>query len=127
MFGPDLLVAPIFSEDGEVTYYVPKGKWVGLLDKKERIGPAWFTETYDFFSLPLLIREGAVIILSKEPKAPDYDLFSKGFEVIACSPPQETVVVVPQGKSKLSVTFRDGKAWARTERGDMISGQVTIL
>ncbi|KIJ55857.1 glycoside hydrolase family 31 protein [Sphaerobolus stellatus SS14] len=51
MFGSDLLVAPIFSEDGEITYFVPKGRWVGLLDKKERIGPRGRTMIFSLKAL----------------------------------------------------------------------------
>ncbi len=30
MLGPDLLVAPVFSADGEVEFYVPAGTWTHL-------------------------------------------------------------------------------------------------
>ncbi len=32
MLGPDLLVAPVFSEDGQVDVYVPDGAWRSFLD-----------------------------------------------------------------------------------------------
>ena len=31
MLGPDLLVAPVFSDEGDVTYYVPEGTWTHFL------------------------------------------------------------------------------------------------
>lgn len=73
MFGSSLLVAPIFNEEGEVTYYVPKGVWTGLLDGKKRVGPAWITETHDNLHLPLLVRENSVILVGKESEKPNYD------------------------------------------------------
>ncbi len=34
MLGDDLLVAPVFSADGVVDYYVPAGRWTNILDGK---------------------------------------------------------------------------------------------
>ena len=62
MLGPDLLVAPIFTEDEAVRYYVPRGDWYGLLDVVIRTGPAWITERHDFFSMPVLLRPGRAIV-----------------------------------------------------------------
>jgi alpha-D-xyloside xylohydrolase len=56
MLGPDLLVAPVFSEDGEVTYYIPEGDWTKLLTGETLQGGRWITEKHDVFSLPLLAR-----------------------------------------------------------------------
>ena len=60
MLGPDLLVAPVFSED-EVTYYVPDGEWKNLLTNDTVKGGRWITEKHGFLSLPLLVRPGAKI------------------------------------------------------------------
>jgi alpha-D-xyloside xylohydrolase len=58
MLGPDLLVAPVFREDGEVTYYLPKGSWKNYLTDEIVEGGSWRTETHGFFSLPLMMRSG---------------------------------------------------------------------
>ena len=55
MLGSALLVAPIFSEDGCVTYYLPQGKWKNLLTDVDCSGGTWYTETHDYFSLPLWV------------------------------------------------------------------------
>ena len=55
MLGPALLVAPIFSTSGEVTYYLPAGEWRHLLTGEVTQGPGWCTETYDYLSLPLWV------------------------------------------------------------------------
>jgi alpha-D-xyloside xylohydrolase len=34
MLGDSLLVAPVFSHDGSVNYYVPEGRWTNLLDER---------------------------------------------------------------------------------------------
>lgn len=72
MFGDSLLVAPIFGEDGTVEYYIPAGSWMGVLDGKRRVGPAWITETFDNFHLPLLLREGRGLLIGTGDR-PDYD------------------------------------------------------
>ena len=55
MLGPALLAAPVFSDTSEVTYYLPGGEWRHLLSGETAHGPAWRTETYDYFSLPLWV------------------------------------------------------------------------
>ncbi|PSN67795.1 hypothetical protein BS50DRAFT_609655 [Corynespora cassiicola Philippines] len=65
MLGESLLVAPIFTEDGSVTYYLPQGQWYGILDKKTRLGPGYVTETFDFFGLPVLLRPGGAVAMGK--------------------------------------------------------------
>jgi alpha-D-xyloside xylohydrolase len=83
MLGPDVLVAPVFDPSGDVEFYVPAGRWVGLLDGKAREGPAWVTETHAVNSFPLLVRPGAAIVLGNEEERADYDVRAKGFEVYA--------------------------------------------
>jgi alpha-D-xyloside xylohydrolase len=81
MLGPNLLVAPVFEPSGDVEFYVPHGRWVGLFDGKERIGPAWISETHAINSFPLLVRPGAAIVLGREEEKAEYDVKEKGFEV----------------------------------------------
>ncbi|MFF0399479.1 alpha-xylosidase [Streptomyces sp. NPDC005248] len=73
LLGPDLLVAPVFSEDGQVEYYVPEGTWTHLLSGETVTGPAWRHEVHGFDSLPLLVRPGAVLALGADTSRPDGD------------------------------------------------------
>ena len=73
MLGHDLLVAPVFSPDGTAEFYVPQGKWRSLLDGKKYEGGRWYKEAFDYFSLPLLVRPGAVIPVGSTETRPDYD------------------------------------------------------
>jgi alpha-D-xyloside xylohydrolase len=73
MLGPSLLVAPVFSEDGVVSYYVPKGRWTHLLSGEVVVGPGWREERHDYLSLPLLVRPNSVIPVGREATRPDYD------------------------------------------------------
>lgn len=56
MFGPDLLVAPVFNAEGSVEFYLPKGIWRNYFTGQEVEGGRWVTEQHGFDSLPLYIR-----------------------------------------------------------------------
>ncbi|HKU53117.1 MAG TPA: alpha-xylosidase, partial [Nitrospira sp.] len=73
MLGDSLLVAPVFSQDGTVQYYVPTGKWTDFLSGRVIEGPRWIKETHDFLSLPLFARPNSVIPIGNRTDRPDYD------------------------------------------------------
>jgi alpha-D-xyloside xylohydrolase len=73
MLGEALLVAPVFSYDQTVSYYLPEGTWTGFLTGKQVQGGRWLTEQHDFFSLPLLARSNTIIPVGKVDDRPDYD------------------------------------------------------
>ncbi|WP_334100173.1 alpha-xylosidase [Thermotoga petrophila] len=73
MLGESLLVAPIFSETGEVTYYLPEGVWTHFLTGERVEGGRWRTEKYDYFGLPLFVRPNSVIPAGSVDDRPDYD------------------------------------------------------
>ncbi len=58
MLGPDLLVAPVLSASGEVTFYLPDGKWRNYFTDEIVEGGRWFTESHAFTTLPLFARDG---------------------------------------------------------------------
>ena len=58
MLGPDLLVAPVFSAEGDVTFYLPAGMWRNYFTNEIIEGGRWLTETHGFNSLPLYERTG---------------------------------------------------------------------
>lgn len=57
MLGDRYLVAPVFREDGQVTYYLPHGKWVHYFTKEATDGGRWRTDVVDYFTLPLWERK----------------------------------------------------------------------
>jgi alpha-D-xyloside xylohydrolase len=73
MLGDSLLVAPVFSHDGNVSYYVPEGKWTNLLDGSTIEGPRWVKEIHGFMSLPLLVRSNTILPIGNRTDCPDYD------------------------------------------------------
>jgi len=70
--GEALLVAPVFSADGRVRYYVPQGEWTSLLSGQVVTGPRWVAETHDALSLPLLVRPDTVLPVGARDDRPDY-------------------------------------------------------
>jgi alpha-D-xyloside xylohydrolase len=73
LLGSDLLVAPVFSEAGDVSYYLPAGTWTNLLTDEVVDGPVWRRETHAFDSIPLWVRGGAVLVTGSRDDRPDYD------------------------------------------------------
>ena len=73
MLGERLLVAPVFSESGSVTYYVPAGRWTNLLNGAVVEGPAWREEHHPCSSLPLLVRPNTVLPMGECEAKADYD------------------------------------------------------
>src|SRR5690606_3537789 len=73
MLGSDLLVAPVFSPDGTVEFYLPAGEWTSLLTGETvRVG-TWSRGTHGFDSLPLYVRRGAALPWGSRHDRPDYD------------------------------------------------------
>ena len=76
MLGDDLLVAPVFSPDGIVDYYVPSGIWTNMLTGEKIEGARWVREKFDYFSLPLLARPGAIIPVQENRRDTEGDLLN---------------------------------------------------
>lgn len=72
MLGESLLVAPIFNDEGQASYYLPDGRWTHLLSGEQREGGRWFAENYDYFSLPLFVRANTLLPMGSVDDRPDY-------------------------------------------------------
>ncbi|PKY02981.1 putative sugar hydrolase [Aspergillus campestris IBT 28561] len=109
MLGPNLLVAPVFCDEGVVSFYVPdeeagqpscpdkeegegkrkKAKWVSFFDSSKTYeGGKWYTETHDFDTLPLLVRPGTVTPINRRLERPDGDALD-GLELVVNGPLKE--------------------------------------
>lgn len=73
MLGDSLLVAPVFSEDGRVSFYLPRGRWISLLDEHVINGGGWHDAVCSYFELPLYVRENTMLIQGDIEDRPDYD------------------------------------------------------
>ena len=106
MLGDSLLVAPVFSRDGNVSYYVPEGKWTRLLDGKVIEGPRWIREMHDFMSLPVLVRPNSVIPIGSRTDKPDYD-YSDGvtLQIYQLADGKQAMVEIPGLDGTIETTF----------------------
>ena len=73
MLGDALLVAPVFREDKVAQYYLPEGTWTELLTGETKEGGRWYQGTYDYFSMPLYVRENSIVVRGNCDTKPDYD------------------------------------------------------
>ena len=73
MLGGDLLVAPVFSPDGGVDYYLPAGRWCNFITGQVLEGGRWVRENHGYLSLPLMIRSNSIVPVGANDQAPDYD------------------------------------------------------
>ncbi|WP_225844412.1 alpha-xylosidase [Streptomyces sp. HPF1205] len=138
MLGDSLLVAPVFSDEGQVRYYVPAGRWTHLLTGETVEGPAWHEETHGFHSLPLLVRPGTVLPMGTAPTRPDY-AYASGVTLRVYEPADGATVecrvpspdgttaatfTVTRSGSEVTVTSADAPAgWT----AEIVSGEALTL
>lgn len=75
MLGSNLLVAPIFNDQGEARFYVPKtkGKWTSILTGEVYESGRWYKQKFDELTLPVLARPNSVIITGEFDNETMYD------------------------------------------------------
>ncbi|MET1072799.1 MAG: alpha-xylosidase [Umezawaea sp.] len=116
LLGDSLLVAPVFSADGEVSYYVPEGTWTRFATGERVHGPRWVTDRCDFTTIPLLVRPGSVVPVGSADDGPEYD-YADGVTL--------HVYELADGASvTTTITTVDGEPGARfvtSRRGDAIT------
>ncbi len=79
ILGDSILVAPIFNEDSIGEYYLPKGKWTHLITNESKEGGLWYKEKYDYFSLPVFVKENTIMPIGKINNKTVYN-FEKNIE-----------------------------------------------
>ncbi|SEG64518.1 alpha-D-xyloside xylohydrolase [Thermomonospora echinospora] len=130
MFGDDLLVAPVFSSDGEVSYYVPEGTWTHLLTGARVHGPRWVRERHGYDSLPLLVRPGAVVPMGAVEDRPEYD-YADGVTLRLYELPDgaDVVTEIPGADGSVARTFRTRRRadTVRVETSPGVSWQVLLV
>lgn len=105
MLGDSLLVAPVFRNDGSVDYYLPTGEWTHLLSGEVKQGGRWMHDTYDYFSLPLFVRENSIIPIGSNCKDPEYD-YTNGLtlHIFSLKDNAESVIYDTKGNPALKVS-----------------------
>lgn len=118
LLGDALLVAPVFAENGQVTWYAPEGRWTNLLNGKIVEGPRWLKETHDYLSLPLLVRPNTVLPVGACSDQPDYD-YAEGVTLRLYELEPDSVIETPipalEGQATHFRTTRQGQV-IRLER-----------
>ena len=104
MLGDNIMVAPVFTECGDIDYYLPEGTWTHLFTNKVIKGGKWLTENHDFFSLPLMAKENSIIALGGNNQTPEYD-YTDGLtlNIFELGDMAETEVCDMQGNKALEV------------------------
>lgn len=112
MLGDSLLVAPVFSENGDVSVYLPTGRWTHLYTNQEVTG-GWRKERHDFNSLPLYVRQNSLIAIGNNSQKPDYDYAdSTAFHLFALEDGALAQAVIPAADGSTQFTLnvrREGK------------------
>jgi alpha-D-xyloside xylohydrolase len=106
MLGEALLVAPVFSHDGVVAYYLPAGRWTDYFTGEVMAGPGWVRETHGFMSVPLMVRPNSVIAVGGHEERPDYD-FGDGvtLRVYELGDGEQVTAVIPSANGGTDVMF----------------------
>ena len=73
MLGDNLLVAPIFNDQSIAEYYLPEGNWTSFFTGEVKTGGKWITETHDYLSIPLMVKENSIVAIGAIEDKPDYD------------------------------------------------------
>jgi alpha-D-xyloside xylohydrolase len=109
MLGESLLVAPVFSDDSAVEYYLPTGKWTNFLTGAKVEGGRWIQEKHGYLSIPLMVRPNSIIAVGNIDNKPDYDFAaSVTFHIfeLAEGKSASTTVFGMDGQKKISLTAK---------------------
>ena len=85
MFGDNILVAPIFNEEGTAEFYVPAGIWTDIISGRQYEGGKYYNEKFDYFSLPCLAKPNSIIAYGNFEKDFEYD-YLNGTEFVIYEP-----------------------------------------
>jgi len=111
MLGGELLVAPVFSADGVAEFYLPAGTWTNYFTGERVTGPGWRREQHGYDTLPLYVRDSAVLPIGARSDRPDYDyLDGITIEVYPSSrdEPRTITVTTPTGETAEFRVERNG-------------------
>lgn len=128
MFGDKLLVAPIFSADGEVDFYLPAGTWTSLITNEVKQG-GYHHDKHGYMSLPLYVCENTLLARGAVDDRPDYD-YAEGtkFELFALQDGAEAVAQITNVEGKVVYTLkavRNGSSIVFSGEGE--ARNITVL
>ncbi|EGS4701289.1 alpha-xylosidase, partial [Salmonella enterica] len=107
MLGDAVMVAPVFSEAGDVEFYLPEGRWTHLWRNDEVQGSRWHKQQHDFLSLPVYVRDNTLLALGNNSQKPDYAWHEgTAFQLFHLEDGREAVCEVPAADGSTIFTLR---------------------
>ena len=61
MLGDNLLVAPVFNEEGIADFYVPAGNWTDIQSGRVYEGGKWYSTKNNYFEMPVLAKPNSIV------------------------------------------------------------------
>ena len=106
MLGDSVLVAPVFSEAGDVQFWLPEGRWTHLWHNDEAQGSRWHKQNHDVLSLPVYVRDNTLLALGNNDQKPDY-AWNEGtaFQLFSLDDGREAVCQVPTADGSVVFTL----------------------
>ncbi|MDO4459672.1 MAG: alpha-xylosidase [Clostridia bacterium] len=128
MLGSNLMVCPVFTESGDIEYYLPKGTWTNILSNERICGGEWKQENHNFFSLPLMARENSIIPFGYNDQAPEYD-YSKDLElhVFELTDKASAAVCDMNGNKVLDVTAENNDGRVTVKLSQLFEGMKIVM
>ncbi|WMY74666.1 alpha-xylosidase [Buttiauxella selenatireducens] len=107
MLGDSVMVAPVFSEAGDVQFYLPEGRWTHLLTNHEAQGSRWHKQQHDFLSLPVYVRDNTLLALGNNDQKPDYAWHEgTAFQLFNLDDGREAICEVPAADGSVIYTLK---------------------
>lgn len=107
MLGDSVMVAPVFSEAGDVQFYLPEGRWTHLLNNQQAQGSRWHKEQHDFQSLPVYVRDNTLLALGNNDQKPDYAWHEgTAFQLFNLDDDREAICEVPAADGSVVFTLK---------------------
>ena len=129
MLGDAVMVAPVFREDGVCDFYLPAGKWTHLLTGETVEGGRWQRGQYDFFSLPVFVRENSILPIGAHNDKTVYD-YADGvtLRIYNLTDKAERVIVDAKGQTILTVKAvnENGKVTVTLD-GEVKNAKVQVI
>jgi alpha-glucosidase (family GH31 glycosyl hydrolase) len=116
LLGVGLLVAPIFDESGSRQVYLPAGEWTDWWTGTRLAGRRWIDVEADLETLPLYVREGAIIpmgpVMNHVGEIPVVEITLR---VAPFSGDGESVFTVPANDERIAVRYTASRGKHRVE------------
>jgi alpha-D-xyloside xylohydrolase len=107
MLGDSVMVAPVFSEAGDVQFYLPEGRWTHLLNNQQAQGSRWHKEQHGFQSLPVYVRDNTLLALGNNDQKPDYAWHEgTAFQLFNLDDGREAICEVPAADGSVVFTLK---------------------